>query len=86
MWMKLSGAYMCSRSGAPGYVDTIPIGQGLAATAPHRMVWGSDWPHTTGAGDGVNDGDLLDLLRSWCQSDALFDRVLVQNPAQLYGY
>ncbi|WP_342050126.1 MULTISPECIES: amidohydrolase family protein [unclassified Cupriavidus] len=85
-WMKLSGAYMCSASGAPGYRDTVPIGRALAAAAPERMVWGSDWPHTTGAGDGVNDADLVDLLREWCGSDALMDRVLTRNAAALYGF
>ncbi|CAG2136821.1 hypothetical protein CUPL110328_17980 [Cupriavidus plantarum] len=85
-WMKLSGAYMCSASGAPGYRDTVPVGRALAAAAPERMVWGSDWPHTAGAGDGVNDADLVDLLREWCGSDAVMDRVLTQNAAALYGF
>lgn len=83
-WVKLSGAYM--RSTAPAYADTLALGQALVRAAPERLVWGSDWPHTTEAPDTVNDADLVDLLRAWAGSDALMDRILVDNPARLYGF
>jgi len=49
-------------------------------------VWGSDWPHTTETPGTVNDADLVDLLQAWAGSDAAMDRILVDNPARLYGF
>lgn len=86
-WVKLSGAYMHSVVGAQGrYADRNAVGQALIRAAPERMVWGSDWPHTTEPPESVNDVDLLDLLRAWSPSDETFERVLVANPAELYGF
>ena len=83
-WVKLSGAYM--RSTALAYADTLALAQALVRAAPERLVWGSDWPHTTEAPGTVNDADLVDLLRAWAGSDAAMDRILVANPARLYGF
>ena len=85
-WVKLSGAYMRSTVHGPSYADTLPLGQALVQAAPDRLVWGSDWPHTTEAPGTVNDADLVDLLRAWAGSDAAMDRILVDNPARLYGF
>lgn len=85
-WVKLSGAYMRSTVHGPSYADTLPLGRALVHAAPERLVWGSDWPHTTEAQGTVNDADLVDLLQAWCGSTAVMDRILVDNPAQLYGF
>lgn len=85
-WVKLSGAYMRSTVLGPSYADTLPLGRALVLAAPDRLVWGSDWPHTTEAPGTVNDADLVDLLRDWAGSDAAMDRILVDNPARLYGF
>lgn len=85
-WMKLSGVYMRSRDGAPAYRDAFELGRALVAAAPERLVWGSDWPHTTEVPDTVNDADLADVLAAWCGSTAVRDRILVDNPAKLYGF
>ncbi|MBS0382197.1 MAG: amidohydrolase family protein [Proteobacteria bacterium] len=85
-WVKLSGAYMRSAVHGPTYADTLPLGRALVQAAPERLVWGSDWPHTTEAPGTVNDADLVDLLRAWAGSDAAMDSILVGNPARLYGF
>ena len=85
-WVKLSGAYMRSTVHGPSYADTLPLGQALVQAAPERLVWGSDWPHTTETPGTVNDADLVDLLQAWAGSDAAMDRILVDNPARLYGF
>ena len=85
-WVKLSGAYMRSTVHGPSYADTLPLGQALVQAAPERLVWGSDWPHTTETPGTVNDADLVDLLQAWAASDAAMDRILVDNPARLYGF
>ncbi|WP_371126962.1 amidohydrolase [Variovorax sp. YR216] len=86
-WVKLSGAYMRSSTGGPFYADTVPLGQALVRSAAHRLVWGSDWPHTTEAPGTVDDTALVALLGMWCSGDdAVMDRILVDNPARLYGF
>lgn len=85
-WVKLSGVYMRSRDGAPRYDDAHALGRALVRAAPERMLWGSDWPHTTEPAGTVDDADLLNVLHSWCDGDAVVDRILVDNPAQLYGF
>ncbi|MDS1139425.1 amidohydrolase family protein [Pusillimonas sp. SM2304] len=85
-WVKLSGAYMRSASGEPNYADTLSLGRALVRHAPERLVWGSDWPHTTQHPDSVNDAHLVDLLYGWCATQDMAQRVLVDNPARLYGF
>jgi predicted TIM-barrel fold metal-dependent hydrolase len=85
-WIKLSGVYMRSREGAPAYGDTFPLGQALLRHAPERLLWGSDWPHTTQPPGSVDDSGLMDVLLDWCPSEHTLLRVLVDNPQRLYGF
>ncbi|HBJ99776.1 MAG TPA: 2-pyrone-4,6-dicarboxylate hydrolase, partial [Delftia acidovorans] len=86
-WVKLSGPYLNSRAGlAAGYADCDALAQAWVAEAPQRLVWGSDWPHTTEAPGSVNDADLVDLLQAWAGTDEAMDRILEDNPARLYGF
>ena len=84
-WVKLSGAYrLCD--GGPPYSETIPFARALLAAAPERCVWGSDWPHVANWGPMPNVGDLLDVLADWVPDEEARRRVLVDNPARLYGF
>ncbi len=82
-WMKLSGAYMLS--GPPDYLESVLIARGYIAAAPERMVWGSDWPHPTEQ-HKPDDAVLFDLLTEWAPDAATRQRILVDNPATLYGF
>lgn len=84
-WVKISGAMRISKLPSP-YRDTIPLAQALIAARPDRLVWGSDWPHVHLSGPMMNDGDLLDLLAEWAPEEAMRRRILVDNPARLYGF
>jgi predicted TIM-barrel fold metal-dependent hydrolase len=84
-WMKLSGAYMDTKSGAPGYADKKAVAEAYLKAAPERMVWGSDWPHPTEK-EKPNDATLFDLLAEWAPDAALRQRILVTNPEALYGF
>lgn len=84
-WIKISGANRISSEPVP-YRDTIPFARALVATRPDRLVWGSDWPHVAIPGPMANDGDLLDLLAEWAPDEAVRNRILVDNPARLYGF
>lgn len=86
-WVKLSGAYITSKDGPPGYADAGAVASAYARAAPERVVWGSDWPHPTKANDRKpDDAVLFDLLADWTGGDAGLTRVLVGNPAELYGF
>jgi len=82
-WMKLSGAYMFDAP--PRYAKAAPIAQAYVKAAPERMVWGSDWPHPTEK-DKPDDAVLFDLLSDWTPDNATRRRILVDNPATLYGF
>ena len=84
-WMKLSGAYMDTNSGAPAYADKRAVAQAYIKAAPERVVWGSDWPHPTEK-DKPNDATLFDLLTEWAPDAAQRQRILVSNPEALYGF
>jgi len=85
VWMKLSGAYLNTVSGPPAYADASAIARAFAQAAPERMVWGSDWPHVTER-QKPDDAVLFDLLADWVTGEADRRRVLVDNPATLYGF
>lgn len=86
-WVKLSGPYITSRLGPPDYTDAGEIATVLARAAPERVLWGSDWPHPSEPSDAKpDDRTLLDLLRTWVPDAAARQRILVSNPAELYGF
>ena len=86
-WVKLSGAYMDTKVGAAGrWSDTVPVARGYATGAPERCVWASDWPHVTEPAEKPDDAALFDLLTEWVPDEAARKRVLVDNPAVLYGF
>src|SRR5262245_44065854 len=83
-WVKVSGAYMETKDGPPGYPDTSKVAQAYIKAAPQRMVWGSDWPHPTMT-DKPDDAILFDLLAQWAD-EATRQRILVDNPQALYDF
>lgn len=87
-WIKLSGAYLDSKTGAEGgYADTLGIARAWVRKAPERVVWGSDWPHLTEpVAAKPDDAVLFDLLSRWVPDEAARTRVLVDNPALLYDF
>jgi predicted TIM-barrel fold metal-dependent hydrolase len=86
-WVKISGAYMDTKVGPPTFADSTKLAQAFVKLAPQRMVWGSDWPHPTEkADDKPNDATLVDLLTEWVPEEATRRRILVENPAELYGF
>jgi predicted TIM-barrel fold metal-dependent hydrolase len=84
-YIKLSGAYLASKTGGPAYGDVAPLAVALINAAPEQVIWGSDWPHPTETSK-PNDAVLLNLLTRWAESDELRTRILVHNPARLYGF
>ena len=85
-WVKLSGPYYGSSSGPPLYEDKARIAKALIKTAPERMVWASNWPHPSFKKSFPDEGRLLDTIAEWTQDETLRRKILVENPARLYGF
>jgi D-galactarolactone isomerase len=86
-WVKLSAAYEVSKSGPPRYEDVGALAKALVKAAPQRMLWASNWPHPTAPKDAFpDDANLLDLLLEWAPDEGVRRRILVDNPAELYGF
>ena len=85
-WVKLTGPYRISGEDGPPYRDVAPFARSLVATRPDRILWGSDWPHVMCRTTMPNDGDLVDLLGDWVADRSVRERILVDNPARLYGF
>jgi predicted TIM-barrel fold metal-dependent hydrolase len=97
VYVKISGAYRISEN-APDFADATPLAQALVAANPDRIVWGTDWPHpNSDYGRGkplteisppfpIDDGLLLNQLPKWVPDAALRKKILVDNPARLYGF
>ena len=96
-YVKISGAYRASRL-APDYPDVVPLARALIAANPERVVWGTDWPHPDAAVPPgrkatdvtpllqIDDGRLLNQLAVWAPDPEIRERILVSNPARLYGF
>lgn len=85
-WIKVSGAYLNTKMGPPGYNDATAVAQSFIKAAPERMVWGSDWPHPTEKQQKPDDALLFDLLLKWAPDERVLHRILVENPEMLYGF
>jgi predicted TIM-barrel fold metal-dependent hydrolase len=95
-YVKISAGYRVSQL-APDYLDIVPLAQALIAANSDRVVWGTDWPHPTGTPPGgkptdvtpllqIDDGRLLNQLPVWATAPAIRHKILVDNPARLYGF
>jgi 2-pyrone-4,6-dicarboxylate lactonase len=93
VWVKVSGAdKICNTIvhdyfGLP-FVEVVPYARAVISAAPDRVIWGTDWPHSNNFAPGhtPNDGDLVDLLAEFAPDEQMRMRILVDNPAALYGF
>ena len=85
-WVKLTGSYRITTSPTTPYHDVTPYAKALIAANDNRIVWGTDWPHPVFAGNMPNDGALLDQLAEWAPAETTRQKILVDNPLELYGF
>jgi 2-pyrone-4,6-dicarboxylate lactonase len=84
-WIKLS-ARMSHHDDFP-FSDILPCVHKLIEHAPDRILYGSDWPHPVYFGRPmVDDVKLLDMMVDWAPDEAIRNRILVDNPAEAYGW
>jgi 2-pyrone-4,6-dicarboxylate lactonase len=84
LWVKVSGCERISASGPP-YADAVPFAKACIAAAADRVVWGTDWPHPN-VKIMPNDGDLMDLVPQMAPDAEMQQKLLVDNPARLFGF
>lgn len=95
VYVKLSAPYRIVNH--PMGEDGLPIARALIDARPDQMLWGTDWPHTNPPPGfkrqrdtpepfrQVDDGHQLNIFASWTD-EAERQRILVDNPARLYGF
>jgi predicted TIM-barrel fold metal-dependent hydrolase len=81
-WIKLSGA---ERISAPPFSAAVSIARRLLAAIPDRVLWGTDFPHPN-LKIAVDEADLVDLVPAFAETEDAQRRLLVDNPARLYGF
>ncbi len=96
-YVKISAAYRVSKL-PPDYADVAPFAKALIAANPDRVLWGTDWPHPNALTPPgrkltdvtpmlhIDDGRLLNELLTWAPDATIRKKILVDNPARLYGF
>ncbi len=84
-WVKLSAPYESTLDGAPTFPTVTTLATALVHAHPDRMLWASNWPHP-GQREPITDDDLLRLTLDWLPDPTVRRRVLVANPAEVYGF
>ncbi|WP_176083191.1 amidohydrolase family protein [Martelella sp. HB161492] len=87
-YFKFAGCYESSRSGGPDYEDIACIARAIAAYAPERIIWGTNWPHNYAKTsiDYPDDAALADTVLSWFPDADSRHLALVENPGSLFGF
>jgi predicted TIM-barrel fold metal-dependent hydrolase len=86
-WVKVSSWYRRSSRTTDG-ADMRPLALAVMQARPDRCLFGTNWPHPGLFAPAVipNDGHLVDVFCEWVPDAALRQRILVDNPARLYGF
>jgi predicted TIM-barrel fold metal-dependent hydrolase len=81
-WIKVSGA---ERISFPPYDTAVPFARALIEASPDRVLWGTDFPHPNSTHE-ADEADLVDLIPQFAPDPRLRQKLLVDNPARLYGF
>jgi len=81
-WIKVGGA---ERISLPPYAAAVPIARAIVAAIPDRVLWGTDFPHPNLKHE-ADEADLVDLIPQFAVTAEAQRKLLVDNPARLYGF
>jgi 2-pyrone-4,6-dicarboxylate lactonase len=81
-WIKVCGS---ERISMPPYAEAVSIARAIIQAAPDRTLWGTDFPHPNPTHE-ADEADLVDLVPLFATDIATQQKLLVGNPARLYGF
>jgi 2-pyrone-4,6-dicarboxylate lactonase len=81
-WIKVCGA---ERISLPPYAAAVPIARAILEAIPDRVLWGTDFPHPNLKHE-ADEADLVDLIPQFAVTAEAQRKLLVDNPARLYGF
>ena len=84
MWVKLSGADRLTAS-CSSVRAALPFMKALVQQAPEKCVWGLDWPHVN-LNVARSDDELVALLEEAVPDEHARRKIMLDNPAKLYGF
>jgi len=84
VWCKVTCPERLTRSGPPAYDDVVPFARRVVDEFPNRVLWGTDWPHPNMKSHMPDDGLLVDFIPKIAPTEALQQKLLVDNPMRLY--
>ncbi len=81
----------------PDFAGYAAMAKALIAANPDRILWGSNWPHPGARTPGyvitdlmpwrdIDDAVVLNLLPAWEPDATVRKKILVDNPARLFGF
>ena len=97
VFVKFAEPYRLSKQ-APDYQNLVPVVRAFVAANPDRLLWGSGWPHVDSSAPAgrantdlspdlaVDTVHLLNLFATWVGDPETRRKILVDNPARLYGF
>lgn len=87
VWLKLSALYYGLGDGGSDWSEVALRVRTLAQAHADRLVWGLNWPHPRfPVGNKPDDAAQFEEFLSWVPDAGLRQRILVDNPARLYGF
>ena len=84
-WIMLSNSDRWSATECP-WDDSVEFGRAFYDAAPDRCLWGTDWPHVGYTRRMPDDADLVELLFRFLPDAEAKEKVLVRNPARIFGF
>ncbi len=87
-WSKISSWHRRSDSGAPAYTDMQEMVHMMVDQRVDRLVFGTNWPNPAlfPPQQMPDDGNTVEVFCNWVKDEATRKLILVDNPAQLYGF
>lgn len=84
-WVMISNPDRFSAQQAR-WEDALPLARMLIEAAPDRAIWCTDWPHVQYVKPMPNDAELLEFLYEAAPDPVQQRKILVDNPAKLFGF
>lgn len=83
IWTKVTCPDRLSAENDP-WNDFAEVVRPIVERFPDRILWGTDWPHPNMETNIPDDGHLVDMIPRIAVTEALQQKLLIDNPMRLY--